>query len=369
MSGPAAGTSAHTASHAAPRPLGHHLFTSFGGQRTVHCSPWLIDRLPMLEDRAQAAYHHPGSWEAVHTAGHWLFTSVAANGVDHVGRPRQLVHQVALQDAHVPPVFSPLWLRRAVLPRLDSGDPAAVSARLAGDLAALDLRTLMPDPAGFAALLRSPVRVAAGAMLHALSRPGVLVDQPLRGLAAAFDQVAAVLAAALIHQPACRIVHGEGSLPATGPALSTLRLADYDPARGMSGETMFMDGGHYPSDWLLDTIADAAQPPRMLFLLRRVPLASLLAKGARERLGPALAGLAPTLGRDGTPALAADHPQAGAWLSALAEAGAAQVATTVLGMQRDQLRADGRLNAVRDALTTVAILSPTPAAVLAAASA
>ena len=313
-----------------PRPLAHHLFTSFNGQRTVHVSPSLAALLPVLEARAQVAYHHPGGWECLHAGGRWLLTSVVANGTDHVGRPRQLVHQVALDDEVAPPVFSPLWLRRAVLPRLDNPEPAAIAARLAHDFDALDTRTLMPEPAVFADLLRSPLKAVAGALLHALSGPGRSQTQVVPGLATAGDRVAAVMAAALVHAPVCRITTLPEALP-TWPGVGSLpQVSLSEGDQGVPGGTMMFGGGAYPSDWILDAIAQATQPARVLFLLRRLPLDGMLSPAGAAMLKPVFRPLELPLGKDGVPEPDMTDERTGAWLAALVRAGGTSLVAEVL---------------------------------------
>ena len=312
-----------------PRPLAHHLFTSFNGQRTVYVSPSLATWLPLLEARAQVAYHHPGGWECLHAGGRWLLTAVVANGTDHVGRPRQLVHQVALDDEVAPPVFSPLWLRRAVLPRLDNPEPAAIAARLAQDFDALDPRTLMPEPTVFADLLRSPLKAVAGALLHALSGSGRAQTQVVPGLAAAGDKVAVVLVAALMHAPVCRITTLPEALPAW-PGVGTVpQVSLSEGDQGIPGGTMMFGGGAFPSDWILDAIAQSAQPARVLFLLRRLPLDGILSPAGAAILKPVFRPLELPLGKDGVPEPDMADERTGAWLAALVRAGGASLVAEV----------------------------------------
>ncbi|MFM2089970.1 MAG: hypothetical protein RLZZ127_459 [Planctomycetota bacterium] len=283
------------------RPLLHHLFTSFGGQRTVHASPGLADQLPALEARAQAAYHAGPGWECLHADGLWLATFAIGNGTDHVGRPRMLVHQVAIRDNHLPALFSPLWLRRATLARLDSPDPGALAARLPDDLAGIDLRTVLPPPAEFSQLLLAPVRAAAGALLQALRRAGAHVEQEVPGALAGGDALAAVLCAALLHQPACRISTWRTPLPmpAGSAAPSTLVLRDAATARTSTAETM-LGGGFYPSDWILDLLAGSGPTlPRLMAVLRTVPLPTLLERPWPRAAVQAIAVVADLTDREG----------------------------------------------------------------------
>ncbi len=133
--------------------LGHHCYTSIGGYKTVHCSPWLESVRGVLDRRAQACYSEVGRFDCIRRDGLWIATFVLANGVDHVRRPRTLVHQVVFESANEPPVFSPFFLKLACLERLDHEDPA-LEHRLVTDLDQLNLREHMPHPQQFGAALQ-----------------------------------------------------------------------------------------------------------------------------------------------------------------------------------------------------------------------
>lgn len=259
------------------RRLGHHCYSSFGGYRTVHCSPWLARMSDLLDQRAQSCYSQTGRYDIVRGGGLWIASFVIANGTDHVGRPRSLVHQVIMEEQSAPPIFSPLFLRGACLDSLAHADPA-LEQRLVTDLDALNVRALMPAPDRFGSFLRGPARPVILSAYDALNNPGdpVVCELPHP------DRIAEDLAPAL----ACVMVHGQRF------QFSTLDRLLPDPF-GAAGPRVQLrsgvsgGGGHRSSTTILDLslaspghvlveiLERSQEPHKVLFLFRQLPVAEL----------------------------------------------------------------------------------------------
>lgn len=316
------------------RRLGHHLYTSFGGQRTTYVSPWLAEWREILENRARACYGEVGAFDLLHAHGLWLATFVVANGFDHVKRPRSLVHTVVLEDANVPAVFSPLILRNACLARLDHEDPA-VGHRLNQDLDPL-LRTALPRPQELARVLQGPARPLLAGFLHALQQPGVPVDVAMVSPGEIIADLSFGLCAVLMHGPQCHISSLAHVLPDDSPR-AVLHLCPPTAGKAAVGrETVGRETDEFGqpmwagSEQLLDFIAEDAQPPRLLFFLRQAALDKLLEPDALDYLRGAFEMVKPTLDTDGVPGFQHDQAHAELLLQALLRVGALGLLRTVL---------------------------------------
>ncbi len=345
------------------RRLSHHVYTSFGGQRTAFLSPELEPSRAMLEERARQAYAEVGQFDCVHQDGRWIATFVLANGVDHVNRPRSLVHQVVLESALAPAVFSPLFLRAATLPRLEHDNPA-LGHRLTTDLDLLDLRSQMPAPEDLLRLLRGRMRPLMTALLRALARPGLPVRQQVVDFSSQHADFAAASAALLVHAPDVQISTCARPLPtADVPADLAQLFIQPDSERRMLSETMFVDAGVFvAAEDLLDLIVQAAQPPRILFLLRQIPLPSLLRQPLISELKAAFLGTTLTLGRDGVPILDPLDPRSHRLLRALAALEASEPVAGVLAAWRNLLQ-DGPVPAGWVEACLACEADPQPAAI------
>lgn len=300
------------------RRLGHHLYTSLGGQRTVFCSAWLAGWRAWLERRAGELYGEPGSFDLVQVSGLWVAGFVQPNGVDHVGRPRQLVHQIVLEATNAPAVFSPLLLRHALLNRLDHDDPN-IEHRLVTDLDRLDWSAVMPTPQDFPRILRGPVRPALRGMLRALRHPGTVERVQLTGLSDHLADLAAGSCAVLMHGQAVRICSLATLRPESDAgSLPTVHLTPGGTTRMQSDR---LTGLADAEDWL-DLIANAGQPHRVLQLLRQADPKKLLDPVRIAGLRAATTSGWPGFDREGTVLVQPSSPQAGPLLAALLVVGA-----------------------------------------------
>jgi hypothetical protein len=309
------------------RRLGHHLYTSFGGQRTTHLSPWLADWREILEDRARECYPGVGQFDILHAHGLWLATFVMANGFDHVKRPRSLVHQIVLEDANVPAVFSPLILRQACLTRLDHEDPA-IGHRLPQDLDPL-MRSTLPKPQELARVLHGPARPLLAGFLHALQQPGTPVAVTMLSLGDVMADLSFGLCAVLMHGPECHLSSLAHPLPDDQPR-AVLHLQPAASAGGATDSDEFGQVMFAGAEQLLDFIAGDPKPPRLLFFLRQCALARLLEAEPVDYLRTAFEVVAPTLDHDGIPQFKPDQARAELLLQALLRVEARGVLRAVL---------------------------------------
>lgn len=345
------------------RQLSHHVYTSFGGQRTAFLSPELESLRNLLEDRARQAYPETGHFDCVHQDGRWIATFVIANGVDHVNRPRSLVHQLVIGSHLTPAVFSPLFLRAAALPRLEHDNPA-LGHRLAADLDQIDLRSQMPAPDDLNRLLRGRMRPLMTAMLRALANDEAPIRQQVTDFSSQHADFAAASAALLVHAPDIQLSSLAHPLSPPDPSQPLARLFLLpDTERRMVSETMFIDQGVFAAaEELLDLIVQTPQPPRILFLLRLIPLPSLLKHGLIRELKTALLAAAPRFERDGQLQLDPLDPRSYRVLLALAAAGASVPVGAVLADWRAVL-ADGPVDPGWVAACQACEANPEPLAV------
>lgn len=326
------------------RPLGHHLYTSFGGQRTVYLSPWLEGLRGLLEQRARLAYATPGAFDGVHQGGRWIATFSSGNGLDHVGRPRTLVHQLVVASEQAPPVFSPLLLRSAALTRLEHDNPA-IGHHLPADLDALDLRAALPAPSDLPRLLAGPARVLAHALLRALAEPGQPVREVVSDLPALLPDFAAASSLVLVHAPPVQITSMPQPLPVPEPQqpLAVLALSSGQPRHGGGAhETLaWHSAADLAAEAVLSLIAEAPQPPRVLFLLRRIPLPRLLASDIAVELHASLRQASVGFDRDGLPLMPPTDPASHRVLAVLQRAEAWELVSDILHGWRNDLIAAG----------------------------
>lgn len=319
------------------RRLGHHVYTSFAGQRTVYLSPWLAGAQGLFEARASGIYAEPGALDVLHQDGLWLVTTCHPNGTDHVGRPRQLVHQMAIADVDLPVLMPAPLLTRLTLTRLEHDDPA-LDRRLPQDLDQVDLGALMPRPDTLPGLLRGPTRSVLAAFLAAVRQPGRTITVRPQPLAEALRDLPAALLAVLVHRPPCRISTRSEPLPGPRPAsLPTLLIADGKGSAGRDlGETLMAVDEFADTAWWPDTVAGAGlAAPRMLLLLREIPLVALLDYQGSSALRRALRTPGIDFDREGTPLLPADSPAARELAQALIAAGAATAVARLIAVRPD----------------------------------
>lgn len=321
------------------RRLGHHIYSSFSGQRTVWLSPWLEDLRGVLEARAQACYHYPDRYDIIHCGGWWLITFVCPNGQDHVGRPRQLVHQMLLSSQEAPAIFSPLFVREACLSRLSHDDPS-IEQRLIHDLDLIDLSRVMPSPAEFGNVLRGRARPCLSALLRILLQPGAEQEVALGTDDGLRKEFSAALCVVLLHRPDCHISNLPQPLAAPPwctqvPPLLRLKIPDASASsvrslRVSSEHTMMAQPLSERGEWMLDVVSAAQYPPQVLLLLRRIPLQSLLDPPHCTALMGVLLTIIELLGRDGVPRLDPCLPQSLHTLQILDAAGARDLCTAIV---------------------------------------
>ncbi|GDY13366.1 hypothetical protein LBMAG53_22440 [Planctomycetota bacterium] len=343
------------------RRLGHHLYTSLGGQRTVFCSAWLAGWRAWLERRAGELYGEPGSFDIVQVSGLWVAGFVQPNGVDHVGRPRQLVHQIVLEATNAPAIFSPLLLRHALLGRLDHDDPG-IEHRLINDLDRLDWSAVMPTPQDFPRILRGPARPALRGLLRAQRHPGTAERIQLTGLSDHLADLAAGSCAVLMHGQAVRIC----ALAALRPepdagVLPTVHLTSGGTTRMHSDR---LTGMADAEDWL-DLIANAGQPHRVLQLLRQADLTRLLDPVRIAGLRTATSSGWPGFDRDGTVLVQPSWPQAGPLLVALLAVGAEPAVRSTLSRWRPTRQNSGVVDIAGEAALNEQLRQPTAAGIAA----
>ena len=324
------------------RRIGHHIYTSFGGYRTVYCSEWLQDRSKQLEARAQACYVDIGGFDCRMTGDEWTATFVIDNGVDHVGRPRGLVQQVVFSANDSPPVFSPLLLRAVCLENLQYEDPQ-LGKRLIEDFDALDLATLMPRPSVFAELIAGPVRPILEQGFRALVEPEEAVI--LTGFEHR-DRVMADLPAALcvllLHDAAWHLSSLSQPLGLTG--------SDTHPRLFLPGGRGYRQGKtssirrapetFEPGKLVLDLIAANPKPHLVLFLLRRLAPKQLFQVVPLQRLIQLQAAGQMTLDREGELELAKDASHALDVLTVIQALGGQLIVNHVLTRWTEHLSVD-----------------------------
>ncbi|MCS6969657.1 MAG: hypothetical protein RMM29_07780 [Planctomycetota bacterium] len=325
------------------RPLGHHLYTSFGGQRTVYLSPWLDGERQFLEHRARLAYATPGGIDGIHQQGRWIATFTFANGLDHVGRPRTLVHQLVVSSQDAPPVFSPFLLRSAALTRLEHDNPA-IAHHLPADLDSIDLRAALPAPEELPRLFGGPVRALANALLRALADPGNPVRESVPDLPQLLPAFTAASSLLLVHAPPVQITTLPQPLPLPDPQHppAALILTGQSPRAPSPYDTLHcQSSAGLAAEALLDLIAEAPQPPRVLFLLRRIPLRTLLIPSIALELHAALRAAPLSFDRNGLPLMPPTEPAAHRVVRALHAAEAYDVIADILSGWRADLIAAG----------------------------
>jgi hypothetical protein len=310
--------------------VGHHVYTSFGGQRTVHLSPSLAGWGALLEERAAAAYGAEPGFEAAPWPGGWCLTAAVANGRDHVGRPRSLVHQLVIASPCAVSAATPLLALPLLLPRLDHDDPF-LDRRLASELAGADAPdAVLPGPAGLVAACGGAAAVLAGAVEAVAGGGWTALTVPPEQ----FDAVVAGSGLALAARPGCWIGTWAQPLPAAAPAGAGLRLVPGPAA------------AYAPSGagaWIVDQVRRSGWADRLAMLL--APLAGALASpGVRAALGSALEPEWPPLAADGSLAVEPDDHRSPALLAALAAAGATAQVRAALARWRPLALSVGMLD-------------------------
>ena len=118
--------------------VAHHVYTSFGGYKTVHCCDDLRPQQERLESQAENLISGEQGFVIRRDAQAWWVIAIRKNGFDHVGRPRSLVHTIAVDHSQnkLPLVFSPAFLLVLTLDRLEHEDPG-LSYRLPTTMADL----------------------------------------------------------------------------------------------------------------------------------------------------------------------------------------------------------------------------------------
>ncbi|MFW5829596.1 MAG: hypothetical protein ACOCXA_04980, partial [Planctomycetota bacterium] len=264
------------------RRIGHHCYTSLGGYRSVHLSPWLEPMRALLEQRALACYSETDAFDLVHGGGFWLATFVIPNGVDHVRRPRNLVQQVVVEDASIPPIFSPLFLRATCLERLDQNDPA-LEQRLITDIADIDLRRLMPPPERFGELFSGPAGEVVVACYEAMARPEDSMAVTVERFEACREDLTAALCAPMVHGERCHISCLSRPLPDPfGDSAARVHIRHGKQVRTRG--TVAVAGVDSPARLLTELVARSRQPQRLLLLLRRLPVPQVLDSGGLMQL-------------------------------------------------------------------------------------
>jgi len=178
------------------------------------------------------------------------------------------------------------------------------------------------------------------ALLRALARPELPVRQQVVDFASQHADFAAASAALLVHAPDLQMSTCVRPLPTADASGDLAKLfIQPDSDRRLVSETMFVDAGLFvAAEDLLDLILQAPQPPRILFLLRQIPLPSLLSQPLISELKAAFLGAQVTLGRDGVPTLDPLDPRAHRLLVALAALEANEAVAGVLAAWRDLLQ-------------------------------
>ncbi len=290
------------------RRLGHHCYTSVGGYRTLHCSPWLEPLRPLLDERAQTCYAEAGRFDLAHGGGIWLASFVISNGVDHVRRPRNLVHQVVIEEKNIPPIFSPLFLRQVCLDRLDHDDPA-LEQRLSTDFEHIDLGREMPSPDRFGQLFTGPANPIIVACYEALAHPDQPVRVPVSKVEACLSDLPAALCAPLVHPSAFHLSSLEH--PLAYPFQEHAAAVHIrNGGRSLKSSTITTSGLDSPPRVLTEIVARHPQPHRLLLLLRRLPLPQLFhPQGLMQLLHQSLDG-GGALNHQGLPQLGTGQGQA-----------------------------------------------------------
>lgn len=298
--------------------LGHHVFTSFGGQRTVFLSPWLASWRERLDERATAAYAGDPGFEVVHGQGCWWITLVSANGRDHVGRPRQLVHQVVVEDTALTPPVSPLALLPHLLTRLEHDDPY--------------LGQRLPDPLPSIALPAAPDLVAACTAARPIlagAMDAILTGQwsSLAAPAEAFDAIVATAGIPWAFDRSLWV--GTFARPLPPPA-----AAPTAGVRLWSSPSATVPVAGSAGAWLVDLLLRHGRPGSLVGLLASLPATVWSSPAQRALLGNAIHAGWPDVITDGVPQIAPDDHRTEPLLCALVALGAPALASRVMSAWR-----------------------------------